>query len=336
MALTLVSLGFLIAVGLGGTNKSNNGLNKLYFFRANTSDINPGATNVDIPGVISQFLNVNASSTGSNTTAIQDFYHVGLWNYCSGDFGNNNSVSKDNANDHVTYCSKRTNEFWFNPVEVWGLNQTQADALFGKELTNGLKVYRTVAKWMFISYLVATIATAVEVIVGFFALFSRWGSLVTTIVSSVSGIFLIGFALTSTILFSTLTGTFNHALKKYNIHASLGHNVFVLIWLSVAFSWAAGIFWLFSSCCCSGRSDRIKGYNDKPSQSSRGASGGGGGGRGFKAEHTPYTYERVESPFLGHSANAGTGPSPSYHQNVPMANMGPKDTAYEPFRHGET
>lgn len=53
----------------------------------------------------------------------------------------------------------------------------------------------------------------------------------------------------------------------------------------------------------------------------------------MKAERTPYTYERVESPFLGQGAN--TGPQPAYHQNVPMGNMGPKATAYEPYRHGE-
>lgn len=53
----------------------------------------------------------------------------------------------------------------------------------------------------------------------------------------------------------------------------------------------------------------------------------------MKAERTPYTYERVQSPFLGQSGSAG--PAPLYHQNVPMDNMGPKATAYEPYRHGE-
>lgn len=320
MVLTLVSLGLLITVSLGGTNKSNGTLNNLFFFRANTSDIQVNATNVDIPDLAREFLNVNASTTG-NTTKIYDFYHVSLWNYCAGDFNNNNTASKENTNDHVTFCSKHTNEFWFNPVEVWGLNQSVADQLFGKELNDGLKAYRTVAKWMFVAYVIAIVATIVEVLVGFFALFSRWGSLATTIVSSVSSLFLMGFALTATILYAVLTGTFNTALKKYNIHASVGHNILVILWLAVAFSWASGLFWLFSSCCCSGRSDKIKGYGDNA------------GKKGMKAERTPYTYERVESPFLGQSGNAG--PVPAYHQNVPMNNMGHNATAYEPYRHGE-
>lgn len=312
MVLTLVSLGFLITVSLGGTNKSNGTLNNLYFFRANTSDID--VAGVDLPDIVLQYLNTSAPTTTATNTTIYDFYRVSLWNYCAGDFNNN-------TKDHVTFCSKHTNEFWFNPVEVWGLNQSVADQLFGKQLTDGLKAYRAVAKWMFIAYVVAIIATAVEVLVGFFALFSRWGSLATTIVSSISSFFILGFALTATILYATLTATFNTALKKYNIHASVGHNIFVLLWLAVAFSWAAGLFWLFSSCCCSGRSDKIKGYGDNA------------GKKGMKAERTPYTYERVESPFLGQGGNAG--PTSAYHQNVPMDNMGHKATAYEPFRHGE-
>lgn len=336
MVLTIASLGLLVAVGLGSTNKNNDGLNNLYFIRANTSSINATNSNIDIPDnfLTKALLNNTSNTASTNTTVIKDFYHVGLWNYCSGDF-KNNSKSFDDKNadntDAVTNCTSRKAQFWFNPVEVWGLNQTEADAIFGKELNNGLKAYKSVAKWMYISYIVTIIATAVEVVVGFFALFSRWGSLATTIVSSISSLFLMSFALTSTILYSTLVGTFNHALTKYNIHGTVGHNMFVIIWLAVLLSWASGLFWLFSSCCCSGRSDRIKGYGD-PSSGKKNKNGG------FRGRNAPYNYERVESPFLGGN---NQHPQPSYHQSppnpqfqgVPMQSMGQKNTAYEPFRH---
>lgn len=337
MALTIGSLALLIAVGLGGTNKNNDGLNNLYFFRANTSHINATNSNINIPdNFLTKSLHLNNSTNAAtNTTAIKDFYHIGLWNYCSGDFKNNTDTFDDkNADktDDVTNCTSRKAQFWFNPVEVWGLNQTQADAIFGKELTHGLNVYKSVAKWMYISYIITVIATAVEIVVGVLALFSRWGSLATTIVSSISSIFLMSFALTSTILYATLVGTFNHALKQYNIHGTVGHNIFVLVWLAVLFSWASGLFWLFSSCCCSGRSDRIKGYGD-PANNRNG---------GFRGKQTPYTYERVESPFLSHGAN-NQHLQPSYQsspnpqsQGVPMQSLGGKNTAYEPFRHGAT
>lgn len=317
MVFTICSLGLLIAVGLGGTNQNNAGLNRLWFFRANTSDFHIDTTIKGVPTALTNLLN-STNSAEVNTADVKDFYHISLWNYCSGDFGNNSTADANNANDHITFCSPRTNGFWFNPVEVWGLNATVASSMFGKQLNDGLKAYRTVTKWMTISYIVATVATGVEILVGFLALFSRWGSLSTTIVSFVSSVFLMGFALTSTILFATLTGTFNHALEFYNIHASVGRDIFVLIWLSVAFSWAAGLFWLFSSCCCSGRADKIKGYNEKAPKAGR--------------KPALYEYERVESPYMGHGGN---GPAPTYNSNVQMGNMGKKDTAYEPFRHAD-
>lgn len=317
MVFTICSLGLLIAVGLGGTNQNNAGLNRLWFFRANTSDFHIDTTIKGLPTALTNLLN-STNSPAVNTADLKDFYHISLWNYCSGDFGNNNTANANNGSDHVRFCSPRKNNFWFNPVEVWGLNATVASAMFGKQLNDGLKAYQTATKWMTIAYIVATIATAVEILVGFLALFSRWGSLATTIVSLVSSTFLIGFALTSTILFATLTGTFNVALKFYNIHASVGRDMFVLIWLSVAFSWAAGLFWLFSSCCCSGRADKIKGYNEKAPKAGR--------------KPALYEYERVESPYTGHGGN---GPAPAYNSNVQMGNMGKKNTAYEPFRHGD-
>lgn len=328
MAFSIASLILLIAVGLGGTNKSNNGLNNLYFFRATTHGIQANASNVDVPDFISRYLNV-PNTVGSSNVTVKDFYHVGLWNYCAGDLRANRTFDKYDASntDDVTLCTKRQSSFWFNPVEVWGLTGTEADQFFSKELRHGLNIYKSVAKWMVISYLVAIIATAVEIVIGVFALFSRWGSLVTTIVTTVSSFFIISFALTATILYTTLAGTFNVALKNYNIHGSIGNKIYVITWAAVLCSWAAGIFWLFSTCCCSGRSDRIKGYNDM-------------GKKGSKDVHTPYNYSRVESPFLGHSGNQQ--PSPSYQKSpnpqlaVPMQNMGPRSTAYEPFRHEQT
>ena len=329
MALTIASLICLIIVALGGTNKNNSSYNNLYFFRADTSniDISP-ALNLpdavkDIPGS-SSLLN-DTTKAATSALNISEVYHVSLWNYCSGDLKKN---STGGVTDHITFCSPHQNEFWFNPVEVWHLNNTLADQFLSKELKSGLDTYRTVAKWMFICYIVALISTIVEILVGILALFSRLGSLATTIVSTISSIFTIAFALTATILYSVLTGTFNDALKKYNIHGKMGRSIYITTWLAVVFSLGAGLFWLFSSCCCSGRSDRIKGYGDGPSR------------RKFRDEQGPYQYERVESPLRvgdGHGPPPyQTGPgyqAPNAHHGVPLNNVGNKSTAYEPFRH---
>lgn len=308
MALTIASLVCLIIVGLGGTNKSNATFNDLYFFRANTSSIVVDPRNLSLPeNALTNAVIGEATTAVKDALHVYDFYHVSLWNYCAGNF--------TNGADNVTFCSPHTNEFWFNPVEVWGLNNTGVDQFFSAELRNGLAAYETTTKWMFIAYMVALIATILEILVGFAALFSRLGSLATTLVSVVSSLFYIAFALTSTILYSVLAGTFNTALTKYNIHGNLGHNIYVAVWLGTAFSLGAGLFWMFSSCCCSGRSDSIKGYGDpRPSRS--------------------HKYDRVSSPLPPAGGFAYGQPG---YQQPSSHNMGPvgaqRQTSYEPFRH---
>ena len=321
MVLTIASLVCLIIVALGGTNKNNSSFNNLYFFQANTSDINIDPSLISLPSSVSNVINETtgvsvdgATSAVKSALNIADFYHISLWNYCSGDYSHNSTggISAD-----VKYCSPHQNEFWFNPVAVWGLNNSNIEQLFPTALRDGLNTYRVVAKWMFIAYIVALISTIVEILIGFLALFSRLGSVATTIVSSVSTFFVVAFALTSTILYATLVGTFNSALEKYNIHGSLGHGMYVATWLAVAFSLASGLFWMLSSCCCSGRSNRIK-YGDGPTRSK------------FRDAQSPYGYEQVGEPHVGYKTGPGF--------QVPLQNRGTTgttSTAYEPFRHEE-
>jgi hypothetical protein len=70
-------------------------------------------------------------------------------------------------------------------VEVWGLNGTGVESLFPKELKDGLNTYKNVSKYMFIVYSVALVATVVELLIGVSAMFSRWGSFVTTFFAAV-------------------------------------------------------------------------------------------------------------------------------------------------------
>jgi SUR7/PalI family len=98
-------------------------------------------------------------------------YTVGLWNYCAMD------------SNGTTTCSSPQASFWFNPVEVWHLNSSQAE--IPNDLKSALNTYQAVSKWMFFAYTVAVIATVAELVVGAFAICSRWGSCVTSIVSAV-------------------------------------------------------------------------------------------------------------------------------------------------------
>lgn len=110
---------------------------------------------------------------------IRDFYDIGFLGYCAG--------NKTNKGDYVVdYCSHAQSMFWFDPVTVWGLNGTGAEALLPDTLKNGLKAYEKASKWMFVAYTIAFAATGVEILVAISAFFSRIGSLITSLISGVS------------------------------------------------------------------------------------------------------------------------------------------------------
>jgi hypothetical protein len=109
---------------------------------------------------------------------LKDFYKVGFWGYCEGD------ISKD-GKETVTFCSEHANFFWFNPVEVWKLQNTTAQKLFPEDMQKGLDTYHKVSRWMVGITEIALALTAAEILIGIAALFSRWGSFVTTMVSTV-------------------------------------------------------------------------------------------------------------------------------------------------------
>lgn len=172
-------------------------------------------------------------------------------------------------------------------------------------MKKGIDAYSRVARFAFSAWVIAAILTAVEFVVGIFAVLSRWGSLVTTIVSAASTIFIIAAAGSSTAIYLALAGVFRSVLAPYNIKASLGSSMFSVVWLAVAFSVASGFFWMISICCCSGKSPHKK----------------------VVVEKAPYTYERVASPYLG-AQQSGV----ESHAMAPVGAHGGHGAAYEPYR----
>jgi hypothetical protein len=121
---------------------------------------------------------LNSLEQAGKDSALRDFYDIGLWGYCAG-----NTTS--NGDFNVDFCSPRRAEFYFNPVEVWGLDKGGLDTLLPDTLTKEVEVYRKVSKWMFIAYQIAIGTTAIELLIGLTAILSRLGSLATSIVSAV-------------------------------------------------------------------------------------------------------------------------------------------------------
>jgi hypothetical protein len=121
---------------------------------------------------------LKALQGAAQSKELKDFYLVGFWNYCEGDID-------DKGAEKITFCSDRKSYYWFNPVDVWQLSDTSAQKIFPDEMQKGLDAYRKVSRWMYASFILAFFLTIAEFLVGFSALFSRWGSFVTTIVSTV-------------------------------------------------------------------------------------------------------------------------------------------------------
>ncbi|PWY91218.1 hypothetical protein BO70DRAFT_358663 [Aspergillus heteromorphus CBS 117.55] len=326
--LTIASLICIIIVGLGCTKASSSTLDDLYFFRANLTNITSGtSTSSAVSSVVSDLTGISVRSDSESATDlasaleeiekdfnIADYYSIGLWGYCEG--------SLDNGSISTTNCSKPVAEFWFNPLDVWNLEESGLEDVFPSDVKKSLKTYKAVSKWMFIAYIIAFIATIVELVVGVFAICSRWGSCVTSLVSAVAFVFTAAASVTSTAMFAVLKGVFEADLKKYGITGSMGKNIYVATWLAVAFALGACLFWVFSSCCCSGRSP----YNHRNRAP-----------RGVMAEKTPYTYEALgpygqhqpSNPAYGNTSTAyPPPPPPPTHGNQPS-----RSNAYEPFRH---
>lgn len=309
MLLTLASLICFIMVMMGQAPFKGNGTpgtelgRHLYFFKADTSNFTSDPQSIidKIPGadkINNDFLNALRGS--SSAGELQDFYQVGLWSYCEG--------KKDSKGvETISKCSARKFQFYFDPVEVWGLKNTSVQEVLGDKFTKGMNTYKKVAGWMNWAFVITIVLTAVEFVIGFFAIFSRWGSLVTTIISTAQTVFALAAAITATALYGTITGVFKSVLKPYHINASMGSQMLTVLWLAVAFSIASGFFWLISVCCCSGKSSHKK----------------------MVAEKTPYTYERVASPAFGHQQQQQQQQHTGY---TGAAHTGQAPTAYEPFR----
>lgn len=308
-ALTIAALVCIILVFLGGSFNRNSTLNDMYFAKLDLTNFTTAVT-----------ANLAGGTTGMNLTVLggalqaakqqfdmKDYYTIYLRGYCGW-----------NGDDTYANCSSPKAIFWFDPITVWGLDSnttgSSIEELLPSDLKTGLDTYEKVSKAMSVVYIVALAATVLTLLVGISAIFSRWGSLATTFFAAASGIFLLAGSIIAIALFATLKTVLNHELEDdYGIHTSIGHEGYVTTWVGTAFAVGAAFFWLLSVCCCSGRSP----YNPASKDARR-----------TRAEKTPYTYERVGSPYLG----------PQGGQAVPLTDMSGgaksahRQTAYEPFR----
>ena len=130
--------------------------------------------------------------------------HIYLENYCSW-----------NGNDAYSYCSPRTSNFAFDPITIWGLNSTTVEPLLPASLRDGVATYKKLAGIMYAFYVIALSGSALILLVGIAALFSKWGSFFTTAIATIAGLSAIVASTIATVLFAALDEAVNHtALGK--------------------------------------------------------------------------------------------------------------------------
>ncbi|CZR56135.1 uncharacterized protein PAC_06023 [Phialocephala subalpina] len=213
---------------------------------ATSSDRSSGLTNEALTNATS------SSSSSINITAsdleLADLYKVSLWNYC-GITGSN--ITCTNAKFDWALSSLDTSKIESTATSLIGVNVT-----LPLEVKSALKTFAKVAKWIEVVYIIATITTFVELVIGLFATCSRAGSYGTIIISGLSTASIIVASIMVTAVPSTVVGAINSVGKAYGVKASLNTSYLAITWMAVAFSLASSFFWTFRICCSADHSIR--------------------------------------------------------------------------------
>ena len=172
-ALSGLSLICLLVVFLGGNDNAGQ---QLYHYKIDTSQFKAkvAAGVYMVPGskIADNLLYALTEEAKSNT--LPDFFNIYTWKFCSGNKG------------VINYCSPAKAEFYFDPMQDFALNNTLSERYTPQRLSSPLNVFKKGTQWLFIAYVIAFSTTAASIIVGIFAIFSRLGSVLTTLVASVS------------------------------------------------------------------------------------------------------------------------------------------------------
>jgi len=265
-------------------------------FSALTTAALSGITNNDS-------VNITAADLG-----LADSYKVSLWNYCA-TTGSKTTCSKGKFN----WASSELNTTNITTLA----SSTGTNVTLPKEIRDSLKTFTVVSKWTEVVYIIAFIASVFEIVVGLFGFCSRMGSCCTFIISGISTTAVIAASVMATVMSSVVVGAIESAAKAYGAKASLNTSFLATTWLAAAFSIGAGLFWLFSICCCA--ADHHKSNRRSMGDGEKLLPTGGSG------------YQRVADPH-GFDANTAYGPqTQGVHQHQkPVGRQG----AYEPYSHG--
>lgn len=262
----------------------------------------------------------NDSIVTRKTLGLGEKYEVTLWGYCRIDDGDRNCT--DNEWD---WANKQLNTDTIENL----INLIDSDVKIPKQLKDGLDVYKTVSKWTQVAFVVALLALGIEFVIGIFANCTRVISCIVWLWAGLTTIIVIVTASLATATAAIVVGTVEAAGKKFDVHASLDGNFLATIWIGAAFSIAAGLFWIFTICCCKpeDRKDRTRYRDSDGGEKLLPGSAGGQYGR-IGEDH------EMTGGYSGYGGQPSPGYSPGFAPpyNQPQYPRGARsDLAYEPY-----
>ncbi|KAH6650246.1 SUR7/PalI family-domain-containing protein [Chaetomium tenue] len=328
--LTLASLVAMLVAGLSGLADKS-----LYMFRVNVTDLSlspasvsrilegtgfnassfddidlpdvdlPDLSKIDIPDINidvgkrqTQTENITAADLG-----LYDLYDVNIWNYCYTTQNGTRDCTKGKFDWAATALNTTTGDF-NSMLTATGLNVT-----LPKEITDAVRAFGTVSKWTQVVFIIAYVTLGIELFFGLFANCSRAFSCVTWLIATLATIATGAAAGLATATAVIVVGAMKASAEIYGVEAELNTRFLATVWIGVAFAIAAGLFWMFTICCC------------KPDHSSSRRSRG----RGEESEKFIQSgpgYQRLSEP-----AGYQGGYAKPYG-NAPQATG-----AYEPYSH---
>lgn len=192
---------------------------------------------------------VESAVSGTNITAadlgLADAYIVSLWNYCE--------VSSDGSKT----CKKARYNWAANATESFETMINDVASSMGENITlpdtikTAMSTFSTISRWTEIVFIIAFIALAAEIVLGFFANCSRAFSCCTTIIGMFATVAVIAAATLATATAAVVVAAVEGTAKAYGVTGSLNSHFLSAVWIAAAFAIAAGFFWLFTICCCS-------------------------------------------------------------------------------------
>lgn len=188
------------------------------------------------------------TGSGTNITAadlgLADAYIVSLWNYCQ--------VSSDGTKT----CKKASYNWAANATDSFEEMVNNVASSMGENITlpssikEAMNTFSTISRWTEIVFIIAFIALAVEIVLGFFANCSRAFSCCTTIIGMFATVAVIAAATLATVTAAVVVAAVEGTAKAYGVTGSMNSHFLAAVWIAAAFAIAAGFFWLFTICCC--------------------------------------------------------------------------------------